>query len=68
MISKNDAPEFTGQIIDIFEDFLAFKGISIDNEEKADDPDAAILYGMDYYWILDRLEELLINWKTIEPQ
>lgn len=44
-IKAEDLPEFAGQIIDIFEDFLEEKGVLIDNPERDEDADnAAILY------------------------
>ena len=64
-IDKNDVGtfnEFVGQIIDIFEDFLEAKGIDIHNDEKDQDPDAAIIYGSDYGDLYQDIEELLVNW------
>ena len=63
VVSDGDRPEFIGQIIDIFEDFLESKGIDIENPEKAEDPDSeAIIYGTDYCELESRLEKTLINW------
>lgn len=69
-VTSEDRPEFIGQIIDIFEDFLEKKRINIDNDEK-DDPalnegDAAIIYGTDYGDLQTDLENLMINWKVME--
>jgi hypothetical protein len=65
-VNENLKAEFVGQIIDIFEDFLEEKGISIDNPEKEDDPDnAAIIYGSDYGALQDQLEAMLRNWGLI---
>ena len=49
-VQPNDTPDFIGQMIDIVEDFLEEKGVTIDNPEKTDEPDetAAIIYGSDY--------------------
>ena len=67
-ISENDRAEFIGQIIDIFEDFLGEKGITIPNSEKneTDDENTAIIYGSDYGYCQDRLEEMMRNWKILE--
>jgi len=68
-IDKNDIGtfnEFVGQIIDIFEDFLETKGIDIHNDEKDQDPDAAIIYGCDYGDLYQDIEELLVNWSEEE--
>ncbi len=61
--------ELLGQIVDIFEDFLDERGIVLNNEDKeeairdGEDPDSlAILYGMEYAQIYDRVEETLANW------
>lgn len=73
VISKEDTPEFIGQIIDIFEDFLAKKGIEIPNPEKEDnqdsyeDPDEiAILYGSDYGELQTALENTMKNWGILK--
>ncbi len=61
-IPENDKAEFVGQVIDIFEDFLDEKHIVLDNDEKAEDEDAANIYGTDYGYLQQQLEELLRNW------
>lgn len=49
--------EVKGCIIDIFEDFLAEKEVSIENSEREGD-NPAIIYGSDYDAIGDRLDRL----------
>ena len=73
-ITNEDMPELVGQLIDIFEDFLEEKGISIENPEKqeaiadGEDPDSiCILYGTDYGELQSQIEETLINWNLAEP-
>ena len=61
-LTWNNAPEFVGQIIDGFEDFLESKGINIPNPEKADSDDPAIIYGTDYGELQSYIEASLINW------
>lgn len=66
VVSENEKPELIGQIIDLFEDFLADKNIQIENQEK-DDPNVeedtvAIIYGSDYGILQDGLEDILHNW------
>ena len=51
------------KILDIFETFLEEKGVVIPNEDRDDDPSAAILYGTDY----GDLESLLIDLLEYEP-
>lgn len=51
--------ETIGTFIDIFEDFLEAKGIDIPNEDKEQDENAAIIYGMDYAMLSDKIEQLL---------
>lgn len=70
LIEKEDKLEFIGQIIDIFEDFLEEKGISIPNEDRDNDPDledesAAIIYGNDYYLLEEKISETLANWNIV---
>lgn len=61
-IDKNDKAEFLGQIIDIFEDFLEERGVNLTNEEREQDPDAAIIYGTDYGQLREELEVMMIAW------
>lgn len=53
--------ETIAQFIDIFDDFLDFKGVDIPNDERNQDPCASNIYGTDYGWLSDRIESLLIN-------
>lgn len=46
-------------LIDAIDDFLEEKGVEIENDEKEDDEDAAIIYGSDFDDIEDRLKEAL---------
>lgn len=60
--------EMLGQIIDIFEDFLDSKRITIPNDEKDEDADAANIYGTDYGFLSDQIEATLINWGLIAEE
>lgn len=58
-----DMPELKGQVVDIFEDYLTDKEISIPNEDRddaiadgEDTEDLAIIYGADYDAIADEVE------------
>lgn len=48
-------------IIEVFEDFLDRRGISVPNDEKEQDPDASTIYGTDYGELESNLEDLLIR-------
>ena len=64
-IDRNDTGtfnEFVGQIIDIFEDFLEMNNATLDNYEREQDPDAAIIYGTQYGDLYQDIEELLVHW------
>lgn len=61
----DNAGEFVGQIIDLFEDFLESKGIKIPNDEKEQSENPAILYGTDYEFLQSGIEETLMNWKLL---
>jgi len=70
-VDYDDRAEFFGQIIDIFEDFLAEKGIEIENDEREDygaedDEELAIIFGSDYDYIRDRLTEMMTRWGIAE--
>lgn len=69
-IRKEDLPEFVGQMIDIFEDFLEEKGVDIPNPEKEDaealgeDPDGMCrIYGTDYGTLQTQIESMLEAWR-----
>ena len=61
-LSADDEPEFVGQLIDVFEDFLGEKGITIANDEREGDDDEAIIYGSDYDEIADGIREIISRW------
>lgn len=65
-VKNDDRMEFLGSIIDIFEDFLENKNINIENPEKDDEEDAAIIYGSDYDELQGKLENMMRNWEIIE--
>lgn len=72
MIQGHDIPEFVGQIIDAFEDFLAERNIVLPNDEidgaVADGSDAdevAIIYGTDYGQLQSAIEEILSQWSLV---
>lgn len=69
-VNYDDRDEFFGQIIDIFEDFLAEKEIEIENEEREDygveDDELAIIFGSDYDYIRYRLAEMMARWGIAE--
>lgn len=71
MINQNNKTEFIGNIIDIFEDFLDEKGVTLESPERDDEMEldggtTANIYGSDYDSISDSLEALLRGWKVIE--
>ena len=68
VVDKNNTPEFLGRIIDIFEDFLEEKGVDIDNPEKEENDDAAIIYGSDYGILQDQLKDLMKAWRIISDE
>jgi len=71
MIKPEDRPEFIGEIIDIFEDFLEERGITINNPEKhedGDDENAAIIYGSDYGELQTQLEGLMAGWGILKNE
>lgn len=49
------------QIIEVFEDFLDSKGITIQNDEKDQDAGATNIYGTDYGILSDQIEAILID-------
>lgn len=73
-ITIEDKPEFIGQIIDLFEDFLDAKGVKIPNDEKIEDATEDIedcianIYGSDYGDLSDGIEEILTRWKLLEEE
>lgn len=68
--SDADISEFLGCIIDIFDDFLEEKNISIENPEKrinGDTDGQAIIYGSDYGLLKDQLYKLMSAYNIIKP-
>ena len=61
-LSAEDEPEFIGQLIDVFEDFLDGKGVEIKNSEREGDEDEAIIYGSDYDEVADGIREIISRW------
>ena len=60
-VKTNDVPELTGQIIDIFEDFLTNKDIHLNENDRT----TAIIVGTDYDWLNEQITGLLQNWHII---
>ena len=67
MIARTEMPEFIGQVIDIFDDFLALRSIDLENDEmdECDEDNDAVIYGSDYGELQSQLENLLFNWGLI---
>lgn len=72
MITPENQPEFIGQIIDIFEDFLTEKGVTLNNPEiqeaidEGEDPKGlAIIFGSDYSSLQDSLTAMLTEWHVL---
>lgn len=62
-ITQEEEAEFIGQVVDVFEDFLESKGISIENEERDEDEEtAAIIYGSDYDFLADEIHSTISAW------
>jgi len=68
MVTEKDRLEFIGQIIDIFEDFLEEKGIEIQNDEKEDSENPAIIYGTDYGGLSDYIENMMMSWGVLKTK
>lgn len=66
MVKRDDLPEFCGQLIDEFEDFLEARHIMLLNSERDDDPDAAIIYGSDYDDLCAAIVHILDSWLLLE--
>lgn len=62
-ITQEEEAELVGQIVDVFEDFLESKGISIENEERDENEEiAAIIYGADYDFLADEIHSTISAW------
>lgn len=66
LITKENIPEFIGQLIDVYEDVFTEAGITLKNPERDDDIEngdvdsgsAAIIYGTDYNMLSDAVEPI----------
>ena len=74
-IPKAEVPEFVGQVIDIFNDFLAEHGItrndlgnqeSVDPLDESDHEYSVVIYGSQYDEIAGSVKSMLENWDLIE--
>lgn len=72
LLGEAQRGEFIGQIIDIFEDFLDKRKISLSNDEKeeavydgADLTSVANIYGTDYGDLQTELESMMRNWHIL---
>lgn len=71
MIKKEDKPEFIGQIMDLFEDFLDEYGIKIPQKEGEEsyDPDTPVnLCGKAYDDLAEQLEGFFRSWGVIKDE
>jgi len=55
----NRQSDFVAEMIEIFEGFLEYKGIVLENDEKEGDEDEANIYGSDYGYLQTEIEDLL---------
>lgn len=61
-MSQSDRMELWGGLIDVVEDWLSEKGITVDdipNDDREDVEDAAIIFGDDYDYLADRFAEVI---------
>ena len=67
-LTNSERMELLGCIIDVFEDFLEEKGIQIENDEREDDDNAAIIYGSDYDRLTSDVETILSNFDMLNAK
>ena len=74
-LRTDEVAQFTGEIIEIFEDFLERKQIVIVNDEKdeaiTDGEDPACIgniYGTDYGELQSDIEETLLRWRLVKEE
>lgn len=79
-ITPEEEAEFIGQLVDVFEDFLESKGISIENEERYEyeeiaaimdcnsEEGTAIIFGSDYNIIADGIHGIISAWSECHHQ
>lgn len=60
--------ELLGALVDIVEDWLDEKGITVHNEEKEQDEMAANINGSDYDYLSANFEELLIKCGLLDKE
>lgn len=60
-LNWDELQETVRSIVEIFEDFLESKGITIDNPEKEENPYAANIYGMDFCYLQSQLELIFVD-------
>lgn len=67
-VCTGDACEFVGQVIDIFENFLDERKVTLRNGERDQSGEnAAIIYGTDYGELQSELEAMFMSWGVFKP-
>ena len=72
-VSDDELPEFLGQVIDVVDDFLEERDITLPDSEKemeedGDESNSAVIYGSDYGQLYEQFEELFRNWADSRPE
>ena len=73
-IPADEQPEFFGQIIDCFDDFLEEQDVRLPRsvkemeEDEAGDGNAARIYGSDYDDLNDKIQATIKNWAKTEAE
>lgn len=67
ILTNSDRMELLGCIIDVFDDFLEDYGITIENDEKREEDNAANIYGTDYDILTTEIETILISAGLLNP-
>ena len=65
-LEKDDAEELTGQVMDIFEDFLTTKQAKWEGLEQEENDITVYLQGTDFDTIDDKLKKIFRNWNIIK--
>lgn len=68
MIDNNEKTELLGLLVDVVEDMLEARGISLNNTEieDADEDNPAIIYGSDYDEMIKGFGKVLASYGIIE--
>ena len=61
IVTNSERIALIADIVDVFDDFLTEKGIWLENPDRDDDHGSTNIYGIDFGWLYDDVESILVK-------